>query len=286
MDGIQRSHASAGTTPADDAPPRTDDRAGEISVLERLGHVLLTARLERGLDRSTLAAQLHMGEEQLHALETADRDRLPESVFVIAQARRVADQLGVDITAQVTALKQTEAALASGAGKGRKNGARPRGSLRAPIGTNDADRSQARRRAAMLLAAALVTAAGCWAWARLQQRGPGTAPASQAAATPGPINKSAATTAGLLLRSTEPSWLEVRLPAGQVLFRGSFQGERRFGISQPLRVLAGRPDLVSVSIAGAAPRPLGRIEEIRWVTLQPPAGGSAGRHPTSATIRP
>ena len=255
-------------------------------MLERLGHALLTARLERGLERSALAAQLHMGEEQLHALETANRDRLPESVFVIAQARRVADQLGVDITALVADLKQTEAAGASGAGKGRKSGARPPGSVRPTISNNGADQSQTRRRATMLLAAALVTAAGCWSWNRLQPPARRHPPATQAAATPGLINTSAATTPDLLLRSAEPSWLEVRLPAGQVLFRGSFQGERRFNISQPLQVLAGRPDLVSVSIAGATPRPLGRIEEIRWVTIQPPTGGSAERNPNAATVRP
>ena len=91
----------------------------------------------------------------------------------------------------------------------------------------------------------------------------------------------------LTLRSAQPSWLEVRDGADQVLFEGNLQGERRFALKQPIRVLAGRPDLVMLSVGGGSARPLGRIDEIRFVTIQPPAGrqgenGAAVAAPVSA----
>ncbi|NDF63435.1 MAG: helix-turn-helix domain-containing protein, partial [Synechococcaceae bacterium WBB_3_034] len=79
---------------------------GLTPALESLGSSLREARLSRGLELAQLAAQLRMGEEQLQALEQADQARLPELVFVIAQARRVASLLDLDIDPLVTPLKK------------------------------------------------------------------------------------------------------------------------------------------------------------------------------------
>ncbi|MEY3735899.1 MAG: hypothetical protein RLZZ624_958, partial [Cyanobacteriota bacterium] len=56
---------------------------------------------------------LHMGIEQLQALEAGEGSRLPELVFVIAQARRIAGFLGLSIDPQIEALRHCPASQAA-----------------------------------------------------------------------------------------------------------------------------------------------------------------------------
>jgi hypothetical protein len=67
-----------------------------------------------------------------------------------------------------------------------------------------------------------------------------------------------------VLQSSQPSWLEVRNAAGVTLFRGTFTGEKRFPMGEGLKVLAGRPDLVTATAGSQAPRSLGRIDQVVW----------------------
>ena len=100
---LPASAVNAGQAPFDDNASAADSSQ---SPLAQLGRCLREARQARQLELSALATQLRMGEEQLQALEEADQARLPETVFVIAQARRVADALGVDINLLIAPLKQ------------------------------------------------------------------------------------------------------------------------------------------------------------------------------------
>lgn len=290
-----------------DSDTQQSSEPDQATVLERLGTALREARLSRGLEPSALAAKLRMGEEQLMALENADVARLPEPVFVIAQSRRVADALGVDISLLIAPLKRQGAGEVDGPSAAPNRG---RGSvLPLPVAAprRPAMGSRANRRpgarpggsgagrilgGAALLAG--VAAAGLWAWPQLQlparRPAPGRQPSPAWAARPSQP-RPAAQPAVLLLRASQPSWLEVHSLNHHVLFKGTFQGERRFPIGQGLRVLAGRPDLVSASVGDAAARPLGRIDQIRWLTFQP--GGStksstktALRTPTTAAPAP
>jgi cytoskeletal protein RodZ len=74
--------------------------------LQELGRSLSAAREARGQSVEELARRLRMGVEQLRALEEADRRRLPEMVFVIAQARRVASSLDLCVDERIDALRQ------------------------------------------------------------------------------------------------------------------------------------------------------------------------------------
>lgn len=80
---------------------------GGGSCLVAVGRRLRQAREARGLDVDALAGRLRLGVEQLQALETADRERLPEPVFVIAHARRIATVLQLDISAELQALRSS-----------------------------------------------------------------------------------------------------------------------------------------------------------------------------------
>ena len=62
-------------------PSLVDDQ-GKATGLVKAGRQLAEARATAGLTQSQLASQLHMGEEQLAALERGDQAELPEPVFI------------------------------------------------------------------------------------------------------------------------------------------------------------------------------------------------------------
>ena len=93
----------------------------------------------------------------------------------------------------------------------------------------------------------------------------------------------------LLLSSSSPSWLEVRQVGGaageEVVFRCTFKGERRFLLGDGLKVLAGRPDLVTAQLEGQPAKRLGSIEQVQWRTFKPTDPASAS-DPASAAETP
>ena len=208
-----------------------------------------------------------MGLEQLQALEAADTSRLPEAVFVIAQARRVASNLAIDISGPLQMLRasgpfQPQAARAQTPPAPGPAGPRPspRPQILGPLAL------------AAAILAGVATGGVLLRQQWLQQRaqpGPAGSPIPvPTAAQPAAI---AASRPELVLRSQEPSWLEVKAEAGKVLFRGTFSGERRFPLGGGLQVLAGRPDLVQAQLGTAASRALGPIDQVRWQRFSAPA---------------
>lgn len=103
------SDPSAAAKPGAQEKPGAD---GPSAALQSLGQQLSSAREARGLSREALASQLNMGLEQLEALETGNIIRLPETVFIVAQARRVASHLQENIDGPIQALRR--ALLAKG----------------------------------------------------------------------------------------------------------------------------------------------------------------------------
>ncbi|EDY39091.1 transcriptional regulator, XRE family, putative [Cyanobium sp. PCC 7001] len=270
--------------------------------LQRLGACLHEARLREGISLEDLAQRLHMGREQLQSLEQADTDGLPEPVFVIAQARRVACALGVNIDTEIQALRQNRAAavvkpvvkpLETGDTPAASSAPAPR---RQPVLPHS---SHARPGAlapglklvgvlALLGAGALaVWRVGPVAQQRLQQAVTTAAsmaePASDPAASGSPAPSSGSAPpppatpseppqqAALVVKAGQPSWLEVRTSSGISLFRGTFVGERVFPYQGDLLVLAGRPDLVEVTAPGRSSRPLGDINDVEWQRFKAPA---------------
>lgn len=259
-----------------------------IPELQRLGQRLEQARESQGLSREQQAERLHMGAEQLRALEQGDRGELPEPVFVVAQARRVAASLGVNIDAEIAALRSSAAFQASPQRAPTPPAAAPAAPSPRPStqAAPAAPGQAARGRGPLLLAAAAALAlAGGGLLLRfgntltsppLQPTAPlpqPTPPAGTATETSVAAAGSSAVGEGtdLVLRAQKPSWLEVRSAGGDVLFRGTLQGERRFPLKGEIRVLAGRPDLVSASGPGLRGEVLGPIEAVRWRSFRPTA---------------
>jgi|1048.fasta_scaffold09701_3 cytoskeleton protein RodZ len=235
-----------------------------------LGQSLQRAREARGLSREELTSRLHMGVEQLKALEQGDGAGLPEPVFVVAQARRVAARLDLNIDAEIAALRASPVFRSPAA---PVHAERPPAAAAPPTGAV----SVAWRPWLIAAGAGALAVSGFWAlqqgWGggRHQPQVPARLPAPAAGSAPVPGRPPATSPpAQLVLQASEPSWLEVRRADGSVLFRGSFNGERRFPLTGELQVLAGRPDLVRVLESGRPARALGPIESVAWTRFSAP----------------
>ena len=70
--------------------------ANTKSPLQKVGEFLKEARQGRNLSIEDLSSSLRIGKEQLIALEEGDENGLPESVFIRAMVRRIAEKLNLD----------------------------------------------------------------------------------------------------------------------------------------------------------------------------------------------
>jgi transcriptional regulator with XRE-family HTH domain len=265
----------------------SQDAPAPIPELVTLGRQFRAARQSRGLDLEALAERLCIGHEQLKALENADISRLPELVFVIALVRRVAAILGVDAEEAVAALRAAAPAWTKEATPSptRRSRAQPAQAGRAPTRARALapERAGSRPPGPLLAGAALLLSTAAVGLGLLWQRSPSapgntgqlssstpqasSAPTTTPAIPPSaPVAKAPAPAgpALLVLRSQEPSWLEVRDSQGATVFQGTLQGEKRFPLGQGLRVMAGRPDLVRAAVEGQEPRVLGPINQVIW----------------------
>lgn len=256
-----------------------------VGALQALGAELRSARLERGLSLPDVVARLHLRPEQLEALEAADAADLPEPVYVIAQAQHVGSFLGLDTEPLITPLRTASAASSPRSAPWTKP------LVTGPPASTGTDRFRAltqrdsgsakhnRRRAPagsfptgpLLKGAVLLAALGSGALILLRDssgNAPVAAPASerQPARTP---ERPAATATQLVLRSTTPSWMEVRGSDGATLFRGTFSGEKSFPLGGGLDVLAGRPDLVIATLASRPAARLRPIDQVKWHRFGP-----------------
>lgn len=248
-------------------------------ALQNLGAALRTARTERGLSLPDVAARLHLRAEQLEALEAADAANLPEPVYVIAQAQRVGGFLGLDTGPLLAPLRTAGAARPRSAPWTQPLVTGPpawtsterfRALLQRAPGSPQ--HSRQRRRSGRfptipLIQGALLLAALAGGALLLLRENPGTAPVAAPASEPLPARapeRPAATATQLLLRSTAPSWMEVRRSDGTTVFRGTFSGEKSFALGGGLDVLAGRPDLVTAAVGANPPATLGRIDQVTW----------------------
>ena len=74
------------------------------SAIKDVGTAIRQGRESALISREELAQRLHMGCEQLEALEQGELPRLPEPVFIKAMVRRHSSHLGLDADALVQTL--------------------------------------------------------------------------------------------------------------------------------------------------------------------------------------
>ncbi len=71
------------------------DSSKGLNPLQKTGGFLKKCREEKNLSIEKLAESLHLGKEQLIALENGEENLLPEPVFIRAMVRRVAEKLEI-----------------------------------------------------------------------------------------------------------------------------------------------------------------------------------------------
>ena len=250
-----------------------------LPELEALGRSLREAREAQGLSVEALAGRLNMGLEQLQALEEGKRERLREPVFVIAQARRVAGALGITVDAPIDALRRNPAFTAKPDSPAPSQQIQHQRPTAAPQAAAPPTATLALKLALKPVFLGLAVAAGVAGAAVGLQRAqiqlalpkiPAIAPSSPAGHVAAPARQATATAAGTLrLSARGRSWLEVTGPQGQSLFRGTFEGDKTFPLGSGLRVLAGRPDLVSVQVGDGPAKVLGPIAQVQWRRFGP-----------------
>ena len=282
-----------------------------IPELQKLGSSLAAARRQRGIDLELLAERLRIGASQLRALETGDHTHLPEGVFVIALARRVASALDLNIDEAVQALRGSRLMVrpqprpSLPPAPTRRSKPSPTGPL--PPRREVSGRGQYSSSSQgpspwlwglplVLGALGLAAALGFNAWqhySRAARPGSAAADANRAVTPPSrpqaPVAASAAapppaTPTKLLLKSTESSWIQVRQIDGKVIFEGTLTGEQTFPLGQGLEVLAGRPYAVLASVGAGTARPLGPVDDLSWHRFKPTAPASPIASPTAAPI--
>jgi transcriptional regulator with XRE-family HTH domain len=285
---------------SDPEAPLSFDGVGEdfIPELVRLGEQLMRAREGAGLSLDALAARLRVEPRLLQALEQGDHRKLPEGVFIVALARRIAGTLNANVEEGIANVRQTRLMEYRPAGTSKPSGdASPDLAPRLTEPTRKPPRqtpSLSGRPPIPLWGwalTALMTALGATAaWLLLApspSRRPSASPEPEPTPAPeravppptslqptqgtkpGGISSTGADT--LRLQASEPSWMEVRDANGKTLFEGTLNGERSFPLGRGLEVMAGRPYAVRASIGPGQATPLGGVDDIRWKRFGPEA---------------
>ena len=239
--------------------PRSKEHGAIDTGIEAVGTALRERREELALSRSDLAQRLHMGEEQLQALEEGELTRLNEPVFIKAMVRRVASHLELDadhLVGQLSLLSNPSRKLQHQKPADGQPGDAAGQSLIKP------------------LLAVLALLAGGTAWFLLKpapREIPSTAEVFASppqARVPDEARTSTTTRTRLTLDSIEPSWIALRRN-GTVFFEGKLSAPMDVQDPSGVEVYAGRPDQVTVTSDNKPPESLGGISDVRWYSLSP-----------------
>lgn len=260
-----------------------------------VGQQLSERRLAQGLSQEQLADRMHLGIEQLAALESGDRDKLPEPVFIKAMVRRLSNHLELDADALVASL----GSLSDGA-MSNERVSQQKGPISPPLQPPSRPEKGAIWLWLVLIGA---TALGALAWVQraallelIQQPQSNSASATAKTTTtskesitnapdtafdtapetalevalvlPSTSEVELANSGPITIKSKEPSWIALRRE-GTIEFEGILEGERIITNPDEIEIYAGRPDLLTVSISDGEPKVLGTISDIKWIPLKP-----------------
>ena len=273
--------------------PRSTEQGSKEAGFAAVGRSIRERREQLSLSHRDLASRLHMGVEQLQALERADLARLNEPVFIKAAVRRIASHLDLDADHLVDQL-----------------GVLPQPAKKLPQRTLAEVEPPRKRRSPTITAglSLLALIGGASAWMIQQPRWrdspssasmavisnsspPVEAPVEEVTTEPKTQELNQDLTEGitedppsedplsetdalislpptLTVTSIRPSWVALRRN-GTVFFEGNLNEPLTITAPDVVEVYAGRPDLVTVTNGDDPPESLGGINELRWYSLNP-----------------
>ena len=225
------------------------------TALLTIGQALMAARTNKGLTAEQLANHLHIGVEQLLALENGNTSELPEPVFIRAMVRRIASHLHIDPDPLVAQLQSTVTVPSP-----------------TPAVVPPPRPTRTNRRPSLLWLMPLVLLIGggaVLAINRMQQPTTATVetvPTQSASDQRPPAVSQRA--ASVQISSVQRTWIELQRN-GETEFMGWLEGSRLIDDPEGVKIYAGRPDLIVVSRGEQAPAALGPITPLRWYSLSP-----------------
>lgn len=226
------------------------------SGIEAVGAAIRQGRESCSISREDLAQRLHMGCEQLEALEHGEPHLLPEPVFIKAMVRRLASHLKLDADALVAQLGPVSS--------------HPSNANTTPPTQTVGDKASRTPWGAILLSLMALIGIGSWAQRSTHKtltetEIQPTAKQSQQSIQPAPADL---TSGSITLISREPCWIALRRN-GIVEFEGTLDTPRTVEKPEGVEIYPGRPDLVTLRRDGDEPITLGSINDLRWYPLKP-----------------
>ena len=229
--------------------------------------------------------------ERVRPVQQRNEQLLEEGMALREQIRRALPQAGVAGSASLPPATETDTTADRGPDPEelRKDDGKPAGAA----GRRRAAESLRSAGVAGALAAGLALGLGALLLAAQPWRSGGgarpaprpTAPGMATPSTPMPApNASPAAQTGappagvpsISLRTTGPSWLEVRSTDGVLLFSGELNGQRNFPLRSGLMIRSGRADLVQLQVNGQPERKLGSVDFLDWATFRPDSRAKPG----------
>ena len=208
-----------------------------------IGSSLREARLRQELDFPELEERTKIRPKYLRALEDERFDILPAPTYVRGFLRSYADALGLDGQPFVDEYNSRFTVGEDDA---------PLLARRAPAPRRERGPRESRMAAAALVAIAIATALVIAAWKFGGPEGEKVPGLASTGTTGGPSTSRANGMARLVVRATQgSSWMEVRAPAGKLLYSGTLeQGQQKSFEARSLQLALAEPENVVVRLNG------------------------------------
>jgi cytoskeletal protein RodZ len=245
------------------------DAEYEEFATDPIGKKLKAAREEKGLSLDDIAAKTRVPIRHLQHMEKGEWEALPAPTYSIGFARAYATAVGLN-AAEIGSQLRAQLGAAQ--------------NVTAPSYYEPADPARVPPRSLAIVAAiiAILLAAGYFIWRNnavgdvdadevaaesTQPATPAATPAT-AATAPAPT----ATSGPVVLTATNDVWLRVYEPGGKKLFENTLKAGEHFEVpataARP-QLLTGRPDALTVTVAGRAIPPLGEAKTVADLSLLP-----------------
>ena len=222
------------------------NHALEVNPISKAGALLKEERIKQNLSTAFLASSLHMGEEQLIALEEGQESLLPEKVFVQAMLRRVGERLKID-----PCLLSIERVKPQTKNENIYNNFSEK--LRKEIKSN---------KSIFIFFASVLLITFAAKYINSDQNNINI-PENQDEL----LSNISGHSTRITISSLSPSKAKIMNDLGDILYEGLIKSHLTFSIQEGLKIYAYRPDLIEIKKEGEVTTVLSSFDDLRWHDL-------------------